>query len=111
MKVSSAGEEVDTIVFTFEAVRTAIKDGQVRFTLPSGWTDMKAPSTDGTVLDVLGELSISGGGFLLKAAGGKPKTPFSVSSQTVTVGVPKLGVGDEPVTITINKKKVNDRRN
>ena len=97
-----AGEEVDTIVFTFEAVRTAIKDGQVRFTLPSGWTAMKAPSVD-AVVDTLGELSIgAGGGFLLKAAGGKPKTPLSVSSRTVTVGVPALGVGDPPVMITIN---------
>ena len=34
----SAGQEMDTIVFTFEAVRTAIKGGQVRFTLPRGWT-------------------------------------------------------------------------
>ena len=41
-----AGQEVDTIVFTFGAVNTAIKDGQVRFTLPSGWTAMKAPSVD-----------------------------------------------------------------
>ena len=33
----NAGQELgDDLVFSFEAVRTAIKGGQVRFTLPNG---------------------------------------------------------------------------
>ena len=103
---TAAQEMEDTIVFTFEAVRTAIKDGQVRFTLPRGWTPMKAPSADGK-LDTVGELKIEGdSGFALKAdsAKGIKKTPISVSNggRTLTLGVPELAVGGV-VKITINK--------
>ena len=108
----SAGQELDSITFSFKAVSTSIKDGQVRFTLPEGWTPPKKPSDDGKLTEV-GELSISGGGFVLKAdaAKGLKKTPISVSGQMVTVGVPMLPKddgdpdtkADDPVTIKINK--------
>ena len=103
----SAGQELDTIEFTFSAISTAIKGGQVRFTLPSGWTPMKPPSTTGAD-KILGEVSIANGGFALKASGSTPKTPITISSRTAIIGVPNLGVGDPPVKITINRKKVGD---
>ena len=91
---------------------TSIKDGQVQFTLPDGWTPPKKPSDDGKLTEV-GELSISGGGFVLKAdaAKGLKKTRISVSGQKVTVGVPMLAKddgdpvtkADDPITIKINK--------
>ena len=105
----SAGQELDSIVFSFEAVSTAIKDGQVKFTLPTGWTDMKPPSTTGAD-KILGEVSIGGAsGFALKADSTKDikKTPITISSRTATVGVPNLAIGGK-ITITINKKKVGD---
>ena len=34
----SAGQELDKLTFSFTAISTSIKDGQVRFTLPDGWT-------------------------------------------------------------------------
>ena len=53
---------------------------------------MKAPSADAK-LDTVGELSISGGDFQIKATATKPKTPISVSNggRTLTLGVPKVG--------------------
>ena len=100
-----AGQEVSTIVFTFEAVSTAIKGGQVRFTLPMGWTAMKAPSADGKITAV-GELKIEGGGFQIKADRDKgiKKTPISVSNggRTLTLGVPELAIHGV-VKVTINK--------
>ena len=41
----SAASEV-ALSFTFKAVDTSIKDGQVRFTIPSGWTPPKEPDAD-----------------------------------------------------------------
>ena len=110
MKTFSAAQEMDTIVFTFKAVSTAIKGGQVRFTLPRGWTAMKAPSAD-AVLDTVGELSIEAVVVLqIKKTADKPKTPLSVSNggRTLTVGVPELAIGGV-VTITINKKLSRQR--
>ena len=101
----TAGQELDTdLVFSFEAVSTAIKGGQVRFTLPSGWTPMKAPSADEKV-DTIGELAISGGDFQIKATATKPKTPISVSNggRTLTLGIPQLDTTDAPVKITMKK--------
>ena len=94
-----AAEEMDTLKFTFTAVNTAIKGGQVKFTLPNGWTPMVAPSTDGK-LDKLGELKVSGGGFQIK---GTKKTPLSISNggKTLTLGVPMLAL-NETVTVVIN---------
>ena len=99
----SAGQELDTVVFTFEADSTAIKDGQVRFTLPMGWTPMKAPPADGEIT-AAGQLKIEGGDFQIKATATKPKTPISISNggRTLTLGVPNLDI-DGTVTITINK--------
>ena len=101
-----AGQEVSTIVFTFEAVSTAIKGGQVRFTLPSGWTPMKLPPADGKITAV-GQLKIEGdSGFQIKADRDKgiKKTPISVSNggRTLTLGVPELAIHGV-VKVTINK--------
>ena len=104
-KSFSAAEELPKIVFTFKAIDTSIKDGQVRFTLPNGWTRAAVPSEDGT-LDALGELSISGGDFQIKKTDDKPKTRVSVG-QTVTVGVPELAQGGT-ITITINQGLTGD---
>ena len=41
----SAGEELDKIEFSFTAASTSIKDGQVRFKLPSGWTRAVVPDS------------------------------------------------------------------
>ena len=41
----SAGQEMETIEFSFTAASTSIKDGQVRFTLPSGWTRAVVPDS------------------------------------------------------------------
>ena len=101
-----AGQEVNTIVFTFEAVSTAIKGGQVRFTLPKGWTPMKLPPADGKITAV-GQLKIEGdSGFQIKADRDKgiKKTPISVSNggRTLTLGVPELAIHGV-VKVTINK--------
>ena len=97
----NAGQEVGSIKFSFEAVNTSIRDGQVRFTLPKGWTPAKAPSTEATQkLDTLGELTISGGGYVRIASGDKKKTSVSVG-RTITVGVLMLEKGDA-IDITIN---------
>ena len=111
----SAGQELGSITFSFRAVDTSIKDGQVQFTLPDGWTPPKKPSDDGKLTEV-GELSITGGGFVfLKAdiAKGLKKTRISVSGQKVTVGVPMLAkddgnpvtTADDPIEIKINSFK------
>ena len=100
----SAGQELETLKFSFEAVSTSIKDGQVRFTLPNGWTRAVAPdSAKDQVLDNAGELTISGGGYERIGTATKAKTSVS-AGQTVTVGVPELAIGD-PITITLNQSK------
>ena len=75
-----AGQEVNTIVFTFGAVSTAIKGGQVRFTLPMGWTAYEGyPQRMGRSLRSV-ELKIEGdSGFQIKADRDKgiKKTPLS----------------------------------
>ena len=103
----SAAQELPAIKFTFQAIDTSIKDGQVRFTLPSGWTRAVAPHEDDTD-GALGRLSISGGGFVAKtdSTKGLKKTRVTVGG-TVTVGVPELPQG-ETMTITLNDGKTGD---
>ncbi len=98
----SAGQELDELTFTFTAEETSIKDGQVRFTLPDGWTPAVAPDRAATQLfDNAGELTISGGGFTRVASAGNPATAVS-AGQTVTVEVPELAL-DASITITLKQ--------
>ena len=101
----SAGQELDKLTFTFTAISTSIKDGQVRFTLPDGWTPAVAPdrTAAGQVFDNAGELTISGGGFERIATATEPQTSVS-GGQTVTVAVPSLAK-DDFITITLNQSK------
>ena len=101
----SAGEELDKLMFSFEAISTSIKDGQVRFTLPDDWTPAVAPDrAKDQVLDNAGELTISDGGFLRVASGDKSATSVTIRGQTVTVGVPSLAIGSS-IKITLNQSK------
>ena len=90
---------MDKLTFTFTAISTSIKDGQVKFTLPDGWTPAVAPdrTAAGQVLDNPGELTINDGdgGF------NRDRRPPLVSQrllflagQTVTVAVPRIGDKD-----------------
>ena len=100
----SAGQELDKLTFSFKAISTSIKDGQVRFTLPSGWTRAVAPdSAKDQVLDNAGELTISGGGYERIGTATKKKTSVS-AGRTVTVGVSELAINDS-ITITLNQSK------
>ena len=95
-------------MFTFEAVSTAIKGGQVKFTLPSGWTPMKPPPADGKITAV-GELRLSRRLVVFKLK----LTVTRVLKRHLSLF--RMGVGRSPleslnwpydnaaVTITINK--------
>ena len=87
-------------MFTFEAVSTAIKGGQVQFTLPDGWTPMKAPPADNKTITAVGQLTITGGGgFQIKAdrAKGIKKTSvtFTNGGRTLFLEVPELAIDDD----------------
>ena len=58
----AAGAEGE-LKFAFTAKDTAIRDGQVRFTVPDNWTAPKKPDADLEKVAKLGELAVSGGGI------------------------------------------------
>ena len=76
----SAAEDVDSIKFTFTAVSTSIKGGQVNFKIPSSW-DPKPTSTE----DAAGETTV-------KIAGIATTTGITYG-HTMTITVPELAQG------------------
>ena len=80
----AAGEK--ELTFAFKAVDTSIRDGQVRFTVPSGWTPPKKPDADLEKVAKLGELAVTGGGIDKDNITSK----VSVNGRIVTVKVPML---------------------
>ena len=90
----AAGE--GALAFAFKAKDTAIRDGQVRFTVPSNWTAPKKPDATLDEVSGLGELAVSGGGIDKDNITSK----VSVNGRTVTVRIPMLDV-EGTVSITL----------
>ena len=83
---------LDTVVFTFTAVDTPIRNGRVQFTIPSGWSaPMKGAKAD---TDVIGSVTVAG------TAGARWKEDLSVSGRSITVAIPNLRNTGQTVTVT-----------
>ena len=81
----NAAQDVPSIVFTFTAKTTAIKDGKVQFSVPSSWKPLP------TSADAAGKTTVT--------IAGTATTEGISYGRTVSVTVPKLAV-DETVEIT-----------
>ena len=96
---AAAGEV--PLTFAFKAKDTSIRDGQVRFTIPDGWTAPKKPDATLDKVSGLGELAIGGDAGIDKD---NITSKVSVNGRIVTVRVPMLDVG-ESVSITLQNFK------
>ena len=76
---------LDTVVFTFMAEDTPIRNGRVQFNIPSGWSaPMKGAAAD---TDVIGSVTVAG------TAGARFKEDLSVSGRSITVAIPNAAKG------------------
>ena len=84
---------LQTVVFTFTADDTPIRNGRVQFSIPSGWSAPMKPAKDDA--DVIGMVKV--GGTAVPAL--RYKEDLAVSSRSITVTVPNMARG-ETVTVT-----------
>ena len=95
-----------TVVFTFTAVDTPIRNGKVQFTIPSGWSNPAKPADADA--DVIGKVTV--GGTAVPAL--RYKEDLAVSGRSITVKVPNLDKGGTVMVTygaTAKKAKIQTR--